>query len=127
MISPSSGGPGTLDTYSTLTSSPTGAPAQRGGSRKPRRYGREAVGRTSSPMEHRRRPADLHPRRGAGARWVEVATVENTTPGRHTMDLFDIDDAQRMSREEAAAKLHTLADALAKNNSVEFHRAGRQI
>lgn len=23
------------------------------------------------------------------------------------MDLFDIDDAQRMSREEAAAKLHT--------------------
>ena len=43
------------------------------------------------------------------------------------MDLFDIDDAQRMSREEAAAKLHTLADTLAKNNSVEFSRAGRQI
>ncbi|MET0782271.1 MAG: amphi-Trp domain-containing protein [Microbacterium sp.] len=43
------------------------------------------------------------------------------------MDLFDIDDAQRMSREEAAAKLRTLADVLAKNNSVEFHRAGRQI
>ena len=43
------------------------------------------------------------------------------------MDLFDIDDAQRMSREEAAAKLHGLADALAKNNSVEFHRAGRRI
>jgi len=43
------------------------------------------------------------------------------------MDLFDIDDAQRMSREQAAAKLHALADALAKNNSVEFHRAGRLI
>ena len=43
------------------------------------------------------------------------------------MDLFDIDDAQRMSREEAAAKLHALADALAKNNSVEFDRAGRRI
>ncbi|WP_159602164.1 amphi-Trp domain-containing protein [Agromyces humi] len=43
------------------------------------------------------------------------------------MHLFDIDDAQRMSREEAAAKLHALADALAKNNSVEFSRAGRQI
>jgi amphi-Trp domain-containing protein len=43
------------------------------------------------------------------------------------MDLFDIDDAQRMSREEAAAKLRTLADALAKNNAVEFHRAGRLI
>ncbi len=43
------------------------------------------------------------------------------------MDLFDIDDTARMSREEAAAKLHALADALAKNNSVEFQREGRTI
>jgi len=43
------------------------------------------------------------------------------------MNLFEIDDTQRMSREEAAARLHTLADALAKNNSVEFYRAGRRI
>lgn len=43
------------------------------------------------------------------------------------MDLFDIADAQRMSREEAAARLRVLADALAKNNSVEFDRAGRRI
>jgi len=43
------------------------------------------------------------------------------------MDLFDIADSQRMSREEAAAKLHTLADALARNNSVEFQREGRLI
>jgi len=43
------------------------------------------------------------------------------------MDLFHIDDAQRVSREEAAAQLHTLADALAKNNSVEFYRSGRLI
>lgn len=43
------------------------------------------------------------------------------------MDLFDIHDAQRMSREEAAAKLHALADTLAKNNSVEFERAGKRI
>ena len=43
------------------------------------------------------------------------------------MDLFDIADAQRMSREEAAARLRLLADALAKNNSVEFDRAGRRI
>ena len=43
------------------------------------------------------------------------------------MDLFDIADAQRMSREEAAARLRILADALAKNNSVEFDRAGRRI
>ena len=43
------------------------------------------------------------------------------------MDLFDIKDAQRMSREEAAAQLHALADALAKNNSVDFQREGKQI
>jgi amphi-Trp domain-containing protein len=43
------------------------------------------------------------------------------------MDLFDIEDARRMSREEAAARLHTLADALAQNNSVEFYRAGKRI
>ena len=43
------------------------------------------------------------------------------------MELFDIDEAQRMSREEAAARLHALADAIAKNNSVQFDRAGRQI
>ena len=43
------------------------------------------------------------------------------------MDLFDIEDAQRMSREEAAAKLRALADELARNNSVEFTRAGRLI
>lgn len=43
------------------------------------------------------------------------------------MELFEIDDARRMSREEAAAKLRTLADALARNNSVEFERAGRRI
>jgi amphi-Trp domain-containing protein len=43
------------------------------------------------------------------------------------MDLFDIDDAQRMSREEAAAKLHALADDVAKNNSVQFQRGGRLI
>lgn len=43
------------------------------------------------------------------------------------MDYFDIDDSQRMSREEAASTLRTLADALAKNNSVEFSRDGRLI
>lgn len=43
------------------------------------------------------------------------------------MNMFDIDDSQRMSREEAAAKLRALADVLAKNNSVEFQRAGRLI
>jgi amphi-Trp domain-containing protein len=46
---------------------------------------------------------------------------------RDTMDMFDIEDSQRMRREEAAAKLHALADALARNNSVEFQREGKRI
>lgn len=43
------------------------------------------------------------------------------------MDLFDIDDTKRMSREEAATVLRALADAVAKNNSVEFDRDGKRI
>ena len=43
------------------------------------------------------------------------------------MDLFEIDDTQHLKREEAAARLHALADALAKHNSVEFVRDGRRV
>lgn len=43
------------------------------------------------------------------------------------MDLFEIDNTQRLSREEAAAKLRALADALSRHNSVEFERDGRRL
>ena len=43
------------------------------------------------------------------------------------MDLFQIDDIQRLSREDAAARLHALADVLARNNVIEFERDGRRI
>jgi len=43
------------------------------------------------------------------------------------MDLFEIDETQHVRREEAAVRLHALADALARNNTVEFERAGRRI
>jgi amphi-Trp domain-containing protein len=43
------------------------------------------------------------------------------------MDLLDIDETWHLTREEAAARLRTLADALARNNAVEFERAGRRI
>ena len=43
------------------------------------------------------------------------------------MNLFDIDKTERVSREEAAARLHALADALAQNNSVEFDKDGKRI
>jgi amphi-Trp domain-containing protein len=43
------------------------------------------------------------------------------------MDLFEIDETKRLRREEAAARLHSLADVLARNNEVEFERDGRRI
>ena len=43
------------------------------------------------------------------------------------MELFEIDDSQRMRREDAAARLHALADALSRNNTVEFERGGQRI
>ena len=43
------------------------------------------------------------------------------------MDLFEIDETKRLRREEAAARLHDLADVLARNNEVEFERDGRRI
>ena len=43
------------------------------------------------------------------------------------MDLFEIDETQHLRREEAAARLRALADALARNNSVEFERGGQRI
>jgi amphi-Trp domain-containing protein len=43
------------------------------------------------------------------------------------MDLFEIDETQHLRREEAAARLHALADALARHNSIDFERDGRRI
>lgn len=40
------------------------------------------------------------------------------------MDLLEITEKERLSREEAAARLHALADALARHNEVEFERGG---
>ena len=42
-------------------------------------------------------------------------------------NLIEIDETRRMRREEAAAKLHALADALARNNSVEFEKGGHRV
>jgi amphi-Trp domain-containing protein len=43
------------------------------------------------------------------------------------MDLFEIDETRHLRREDAAARLRDLADALARNNSVEFERGGQRI
>jgi len=43
------------------------------------------------------------------------------------MELLEIAENRRMSREAAAERLHALADALARNNEVEFVRDGKQV
>ena len=40
------------------------------------------------------------------------------------MILMEITEKERLSRKDAAARLHALADALAKHNDVEFDRGG---
>jgi amphi-Trp domain-containing protein len=39
-------------------------------------------------------------------------------------DLLVITGTERLSREDAAARLHAIADALARHNDVEFDRGG---
>jgi len=43
------------------------------------------------------------------------------------MDLIEIAEMERLSREDAAARLRAIADALASNNEVEFERGGMRI
>ena len=42
-------------------------------------------------------------------------------------DLFETDTTERLSREQAAARLHAIADALARHNSLEFVRGGHRV
>jgi amphi-Trp domain-containing protein len=40
------------------------------------------------------------------------------------MDIFSVEQKERLSREEVAARLHNLADMLARHNEIEFDRGG---
>jgi amphi-Trp domain-containing protein len=40
------------------------------------------------------------------------------------MELLEIKQKETLRREEAAARLHAFADALARHNDVEFERGG---
>ena len=57
---------------------------------------------------------------------IAVASPETRNPNTKEarMDLMEITEKERLSREDAAARLHALADALAKHNDVEFDRGG---
>ena len=40
------------------------------------------------------------------------------------MDIFEVEQKERLSREEVAARLRSLADMLARHNDIEFERGG---
>ena len=40
------------------------------------------------------------------------------------MDLMEVTEREKLRREEVASRLHALADALARNNEIEFERGG---
>ena len=71
------------------------------------------------------------PRRSVGRRARAGAnrprrrrTPRTSRSRRAGMDLMEITEKERLSREDAAARLHALADALARHNDVEFDRGG---
>ena len=43
------------------------------------------------------------------------------------MDIFEVERKERLTREEVAARLRTLADMLARHNDIEFERGGRRF
>jgi amphi-Trp domain-containing protein len=43
------------------------------------------------------------------------------------MELFETETEQKMSREDAAKRLHEIADVLARNNQIELEKNGRRI
>jgi amphi-Trp domain-containing protein len=43
------------------------------------------------------------------------------------MELLEVKRKEQVSREEAARRLHALADSLARHNDVEFERGGMQF
>ena len=43
------------------------------------------------------------------------------------MDIMEVSERERLSREDAAGRLRALADMLARHNDVEFERGGMRF
>ena len=43
------------------------------------------------------------------------------------MDIFEVEQKERLGREEVAARLRNLADMLARHNDIEFERGGMRF
>ena len=62
----------------------------------------------------------------AGRRAVATPPTPNHDEGE-LMDIFEVEQKERLSREEVAARLHNLADMLARHNDIEFERGGMRF
>ena len=51
----------------------------------------------------------------------------NRPPKERLMDIFEVEQKERLSREEVAARLRNLADMLARHNDIEFERGGMRF
>ena len=61
-----------------------------------------------------------------GRRAVAYAADPTNDEGE-LMDIFEVEQKERVSREEVAARLHNLADMLARHNDIEFQRGGMRF
>jgi amphi-Trp domain-containing protein len=61
-----------------------------------------------------------HRPKGVMASGSRAATID-------AMELIEVKEKQRLSREDVAARLRELADQLARHNDVEFERSGVHI
>jgi amphi-Trp domain-containing protein len=43
------------------------------------------------------------------------------------MDIFEVEQKERLRREQVAARLRTLADMLERHNDIEFERGGMRF
>jgi amphi-Trp domain-containing protein len=43
------------------------------------------------------------------------------------MEIFEVENKERVGREEAAERLRRLADMLARHNDIEFDRGGMRV
>jgi amphi-Trp domain-containing protein len=84
------------------------------------------AGRDPDPQLHAKKNSRHRGRAPLRATTViaSAAFVEKINTKEVSVDLMEITEKERLSREQAAARLHALADALARHNEVEFERGG---
>ena len=75
----------------------------------------------AGPDRRRARPSDRRDRRAV------IHPFDRTDDEGELMDIFEVEQKERLSREEVATRLRNLADMLARHNDIEFERGGMRF